>query len=203
MALGTEAQKQEHLPKIVAGKEKWSLAMTEPAGGTDILGAIRTTATKNGDHYVVNGSKMWITGAHVADFLTTLVITNKEIERKKGLSLLIIDAKSPGVTIRPIRKMGIHGCGVNEIYFDNVCVPFENLLGEENKGWYGLLNVLNPERIATSMFSLGIARAAFEYALDYARERKAFGKTIGSFQMVQPDLAEIAVEFENAQTLIF
>ncbi len=203
MAMGTEAQKKEHLPRIAAGKEKWSLAMTEPSGGTDILGAIRTTAAKNSDHYVVNGSKMWISGAHVADYLTTLVITNKEVERKKGLSVLIIDAKSPGVTIRPIKKLGVHGCGVNEIYFDNVCVPFENLLGEENKGWYGLLNVLNPERIATSIFSVAIAKSAFEYALEYARERKAFGKTIGSFQILQHYFAEIAIEIENAQNLIY
>jgi len=203
MALGTDAQKKEHLPRIAAGKEKWSLAMTEPSGGTDILGAIRTTAAKNSDHYVVNGSKMWISGAHVADYLTTLVITNKEVERKKGLSLLIIDAKSPGVTIRPIKKLGVHGCGVNEIYFDNVCVPFENLLGEENKGWYGLLNVLNPERIATSIFSLAIAKAAFHDALEYARERKAFGKTIGSFQILQHYLADIAIEIENAHNLIY
>ena len=203
MALGTEAQRKKYLPRIAEGKDKWSLAMTEPSGGTDILGAIRTTATKNSDHYVVNGSKMWISGAHVADYLTTLVITNKEVERKKGLSVLIIDAKGPGVTIRPIKKLGVHGCGVNEIYFDNVCVPFENLLGEENKGWYGLLNVLNPERIATSMFSLAIAKSAFDYALEYARERKAFGKTIGSFQILQHFLADIAIEIENAQNLIY
>lgn len=203
MAMGTEAQKKKYLPRIAEGKDKWSLAMTEPSGGTDILGAIRTTATKNCDHYEVNGSKMWISGAHVADYLTTLVITNKEVERKKGLSVLIIDAKSPGVTIRPIKKLGVHGCGVNEIYFDNVCVPFENLLGEENKGWYGLLNVLNPERIATSIFSLAIAKSAFEYALEYARERKAFGKSIGSFQILQHYLADVAVEIENAHNLIY
>ena len=203
MALGTDAQKERHLPRIAEGKEKWSLAMTEPAGGTDILGAISTTAARDGDHYIVNGSKMWISGAHAADFLLTLVITNKEVERKKGLSILIIDARSPGVTIRPIKKMGVHGCGVNEIYFDNVCVPLENLLGEENKGWYGLLSVLNPERIGTSIFSLAIARSAFEYAVEYARERKAFGKVIGSFQILQHYLADVAIEIENAQNLIY
>ena len=144
LAMGNEAQKQEHLPRIVEGKEKWALAMTEPDGGTDILGAIRTTAVKKGDEYVVNGAKMWISGAHVADYLTTLVITDKEVERKKGLSVLIIDAKSPGIEIRPIKKLGIHGCGTNEIYFDDLHVPVENLLGEENRGWYGLLEGAQP-----------------------------------------------------------
>ena len=203
LAMGNEAQKQEHLPRIVEGQEKWALAMTEPDGGTDILGAIRTTAVKKGDEYVVNGAKMWISGAHVADYLTTLVITDKEVERKKGLSVLIIDAKSPGVEIRPIKKLGVHGCGTNEIYFDDLHVPVENLLGEENRGWYGLLKVLNPERISTSIFSLAIARSAFDYALRYAQERKAFGKTIGSFQILQHYLADIAVEIENARNLIY
>jgi alkylation response protein AidB-like acyl-CoA dehydrogenase len=203
MVLGTEEQKQRHLSRIARGEEKWALAMTEPGGGTDILGAIKTTAVRDGDHYVVNGSKMWISAAHVADYLTTLVITNKEVERKKGLSVLIIDAKSPGITIRPIPKVGIHGCGVNEIFFDDVRVPAENLLGKEDKGWYGLLHVLNPERMGTSIFSLAIAQSAFRYALQYAQERKAFGKTIGSFQILQHYLADIAVEIENARNLIY
>jgi acyl-CoA dehydrogenase len=203
LAMGTERQKREHLPRIAAGKEKWALAMTEASGGTDILGAIRSTAERKGDHYVVDGSKMWISGAHVADFLTTLVITDKTVERKKGLSVLIVDARSPGVTIRPIQKLGVHGCGVNEIHFEQVKVPVENLLGEENKGWYALLKVLNPERIGTAMFSLGIAKAAFKYALQYAQERQAFGKPIGQFQILQHYLADVAIEIENARNLIY
>ena len=201
--MGTEEQKQKHLPRIVEGKEKWALALTEPGGGTDILGAISTTAARNGDHYVVDGAKMFISGAHVADYLTTVVITDKTVERKKGLSVLIIDARSPGVTIRPIKKLGMHACGVNEIHFDEVRVPVENRLGQENKGWYQLLSTLNPERIGTSVLSLGIANAAFRYALQYSQERKAFGKTIGSFQILQHYLADIAIEIENARNLIY
>jgi len=146
---------------------------------------------------------MFISGAHVADYLTTVVITDKTVERKKGLSVLIIDARSPGVTIRPIKKLGMHACGVNEIHFDEVRVPVENRLGQENKGWYQLLGTLNPERIATSVLSLGIAKAAFRYALQYSQERKAFGKTIGSFQILQHYLADIAIEIENARNLIY
>jgi butyryl-CoA dehydrogenase len=201
--LGTDEQRERHLPRIASGEEVWALAMTEPTGGTDILGAIKTTAVKDGEHYVVNGSKMWISGAHRADYLTTLVITDKDAERKNGLSVLIIDAKSPGITIRPVKKLSIHGCGTNEIFFDDVRVPAENLLGQENKGWYGLLGVLNPERIATSLLSLGIAKSAFNYALQYSQERKAFGKTIGSFQILQHYLADIAIEIENARNLIY
>lgn len=203
LEMGTESQKQKHLPRIVEGKEKWALALTEPAGGTDILGAIRTAADKKGDRYVINGQKLWISGAHKADFLTTVVITDKNVERKNGLSVLIVDAKTPGITIRPVKKLGVHAFGVNEIFFDDVEVPVENLLGKENKGWYQLLSTLNPERISTSLLSLGIAKSAFEYALNYAKERMAFGKTIGSFQILQHYLADIAIETENARNLIY
>jgi acyl-CoA dehydrogenase len=203
MGIGNEEQKRKHLPRIAAGKEKWSLCMTEPDGGTDILGAIKTSSVKDGDGYVVNGTKMWISGAHKADYFTTLVITDKTVERKKGLSALIVDARSEGISIRPIPKLGIHGCGVNEVHFDNVRVPAENLLGQENRGWYQLLGTLNPERISTSLFSLGIAMAAFSYALQYTKERKAFGKTIGSFQILQHYLADIAIEIENARNLVY
>lgn len=203
MEHGSEAQKREYLPRIASGELKWSLALTEPAGGTDILGAIRTTAVRKGDHYVVNGSKQWISGAHVADYLTAVVITNPEVKRKDGLSMLLIDARSPGITIRKIRKLGMHACATNEIFFDDVKVPVENLLGVENAGWYQLLGTLNPERVATSAFSLGIAKAAFDYSLRYSQERKAFGKTIGSFQILQHYLADIAIEIENARNLIY
>ncbi len=203
MELGNEEQKRKHLPRIASGKERWSLAMTEPDGGTDILGAIKTSASGGADAYIVNGAKMWISGAHKADYLMTLVITDKSVERKKGLSILMIDAKSPGITIRPIPKLGVHGCGVNEVHFDDVRVPAENLLGQENRGWYQILGTLNPERIATSLFSLGLAKAAFNYALQYAKERRAFGKTIGSFQILQHYLADTAIEIENARNLIY
>lgn len=203
MGLGTEEQKRRYLPKIAEAKEKWSLAMTEPGGGTDILGAIRTTAVKDGDEYVINGSKMFISGAHVADFITTLVITDKEVDRKKGLSILIVDAKSPGITINLIKKLSIKSCGTAEISFEDVRVPAENLLGTLNRGWYELLGTLNPERINTSMLSLGIAKAAFNYALEYAKQREAFGGVIGRFQIIQHYLADIAIEIENARNLIY
>ncbi len=202
-ALGDKQQKEKYLPLLAQGKLKWALGMTEAGGGTDLLGGIRTTAVKDGDSYVINGSKMFITAAHVADYFTVVVITDKEVKRTQGLSLLVVDAKSPGITVSPIRKVGVHSCGVNEIHFDNVRVPAENLLGQENKGWYQLLKVLNPERIDTAVMSLGIAQAAFDLALSYSQERKAFGKTIGSFQILQHFMVDIAIEIENARNLIY
>ncbi|MEZ5631918.1 MAG: acyl-CoA dehydrogenase family protein [Burkholderiaceae bacterium] len=201
--MGSEALKREHLPRIARGEEKWSLALSEPAGGTDILGAIGTTAVRKGDRYIINGSKQWITGAHVADYFTAVAITDPKAPRKKGLSVLVIDAKSPGVTVRPIAKLGIHGCGTNAVFFDNVEVPVEHLLGTENNGWYELLKTLNPERVTTSVFSLGVAQAAFDYALAYAKERHAFGRPIGGFQILQHYLADVAIEIELSRNLIY
>jgi len=203
MGLGTEEQKRRHLPKIAQGKEKWCMALTEPAGGTDILGAIRTTAVKDGDEYIVNGSKMFISGAHVADYILLIAITDKDAPRKKGLSVLIVDAKSPGITINLIKKLSIKSCGTNEIYFEDARVPATNLLGQENTGWYNLLGTLNPERIGTSILSLSLAKAAFNYALQYAKEREAFGGPIGRFQILQHYLADTAIEIENARNLIY
>lgn len=201
--MGSEMLKNKHLPRIARGEEKWSLALTEPAGGTDILGAIGTTAVRKGDRYVVNGAKQWITGAHVADYFTAVVITDPSAPRKKGLSVLVIDARSPGVTVRPIQKLGIHGCGTNAVFFDNVEVPVENLLGTEHNGWYELLKTLNPERITTAVFSLGVAQAAFDYALAYSKERRAFGRPIGGFQILQHYLADVAIEIELSRNLIY
>mgnify|MGYP003625521351 CR=1 FL=1 len=203
LKMGNAEQKVRFLPDIASGKTRWSLALTEPAGGTDILGAIQTKAVKDGDHYIVNGSKQWISGAHKSDYLTTVVITDPDTERKNGLSVLIIDAKSKGVTIKPIPKLGMHACGTNAIYFDDVRVPVGNLLGEADKGWYQLLSTLNPERVCTAMFSVGIAQAAFDYALQYAKERHAFGRPIGGFQILQHYLADIAIEIEAARTMVY
>ncbi len=200
---GTEEQKHRYLPGIVGGEKKWSFALTEPAGGTDILGAIATTACREGDEYVINGSKIFISGAHKADYILTVAITDKEAKRKNGLSVFIVDAKSAGVSIRLIPKLGIHACGTCEVHYEDVRVPAENLVGQENQGWYQLLSTLNPERIGTATLSLGIAKAAFADALQYSKERTAFGKPIGQFQILQNYLAEIAIEIENARNLIY
>ncbi len=200
---GSEEQKQRYLPGIVSGEKKWSFALTEPAGGTDILGAIGTTARREGDEYVLNGSKIFISGAHVADYILTVAITDKDAERKNGLSVFIVDAKSAGVSVSLIPKLGIHACGTCEVHYEDVRVPAECLVGVENRGWYQLLTTLNPERVATSMLSLGIAKAAFKDALEYSKERTAFGKPIGQFQILQNYLADIAIEIENARNLIY
>jgi acyl-CoA dehydrogenase len=202
--LGNSKQKSFFLPKIAAGELIFCMALTEPAGGTDILGALKTTAIKQGDSFILNGQKVFITGAHVADYMLVIAITDpKAAKRSRALSIFIIDAKTPGITVVPIRKLGVHACGANEIFLDNVSVPEENVLGELNKGWYHLLEILNPERITTSVFSLGIAKAAYQDALDYSQQRYAFGKPIGQFQIIQHYLVDMAIAIENARNLIY
>lgn len=201
---GTEEQKQEYLPKLFSGGMLFSLALTESGGGTDILGSLKSTATKKDDHYVVNGQKTFITGAHVADYLITVVKTGNGSEKKSGgLSVLMIDAKSPGVEIRRLKKLGIRATGTNEIFFTDVAVPVENLMGKENGGWSQVVNTLNNERVALAALSVGIGQAAFDYALNYAKEREAFSRPIGQFQTIQGYLAESATELEMARLLTY
>jgi acyl-CoA dehydrogenase len=202
--LGTKEQKEFFLPQIAAGKLKFSLALTEPAGGTDILGALKTTAEKKGDQFVINGQKVFITGAHVADYMLVVAITDPKVKEKhRGLSVLIVDTKTPGINIVPIKKLGVHACGTNEVFLDNVNVPAERILGEINKGWYHLTDIMNPERIVTSVFSLGIAKAAYQEALEYSQQRYAFNKPIGQFQVIQHYLVDMLIAIENARNLIY
>ena len=202
--LGTEEQKMEYLPGIAEGKLKFSLALTEPAGGTDILGAISTYADPDGDDYVINGQKIYITGAHVADYLTTLAITDRDNPRRsRALSILLVPADSPGIDIRLIPKVSSHSCGSCEIFYDNVRVPKENLLGALNNGWYDVLSTLNPERIGVAMISVGVAEAVFEDSLAYAKQREAFGKPIGQFMIIQHYLADMALNIELARNLVY
>ncbi|MGA2733532.1 MAG: acyl-CoA dehydrogenase family protein [Syntrophobacteraceae bacterium] len=200
---GTAEQKEQHLPRIAAGREKWAMALTEPDGGTDILGAIRTRAEDKGDHWLINGRKIFITGAHVADYIMTVAITDPEAKRSQGLSVFIVPRKTPGLETSLIPKLGCHACGANFVYYDDVRIPKENLLGKLNEGWWGLLNVLNPERIGTAVLSLGIAKAAFADAFEYAKQRNAFGGPIARFQILQHYLADIAIEIENARNLVY
>lgn len=201
--MGSPEQKEKHLPKIVAGEEKWSGAYTEPAGGTDLLGAISTKAEDKGDHWLINGVKVFITGAHVCDNMIVLAITDPGVKRTHGLSVLIVPRDSEGLQTKLIPKLGVHACGANYVYFDDVRIPKENLLGTLNNGWYEVLTVLNHERIGTSALSLGVARAAFNDAFQYAQERHAFGGPIARFQILQHYLADIAIEIENARNLIY
>lgn len=201
---GSEEQKTEYLPKLCKGELMFSLALTEPEGGTDILGSLRTTGELKNGAYFINGQKTFITGAHVADFLVTLVRTNENVSKKAdGLSVFLVDAKSQGIEMNRLKKLGIKAIGSNEIFFNDVKVPLENLLGTLNKGWYQIVSTLNNERVALAGLCVGLAQAAFDEALQYSRKRVAFGKPIGQFQAIQHYLADMLTYIESARLLTY
>ena len=204
-ALGTEDQKSHFLPQLVKGKTKTCFAWTEASGGTDVL-SMRASAehSSDGKKYVVNGSKIFITLAHVSDYIFTMVRTMKNPPKKtQGISCLVIPAELPGMTISQIEKVGQKSTGYCEIHFEDVEVPRENLLGEENKGWYQMVPLLNGERTCFSAICLGIAQAAFEDAVRYMGERTAFGKTINHFQILQHYVADMKTMIDAGQLLTY
>ncbi len=201
--LGTKEQKEKYLPLIAEGKFKTCMALTEPAGGTDILGAVSTFAEDKGDVWVINGQKIIITGAHVADSLITICKTEKNAKRSKSWTTIMVPRETAGVTIRKIGKISCHHCESVEIFYDNVEVPKQNALGTRGNAFYEIMTVLNPERIGVAMMGVGIIAAIYERCLKYVQERNAFGGPIGRFQILQNYLADMYINHENARNLTY
>ena len=202
---GNEEQKKYFLPKIAQGEIKFCMAVTEPGGGTDILGALKTFARQVGDNFIVSGQKIFITNAHKADYLLTLVKTDETASRKaKSLSLFVIPVKdNPGIEIVPLKKFTIKGASACEIFFDNATVPAKNMLGELHNGWYELLKTLNHERIMVAALTNGIGQAALEDMVDYAKKREAFSRPIGQYQAIQHKVADTVMELEFAKLITY
>jgi alkylation response protein AidB-like acyl-CoA dehydrogenase len=200
---GTEEQKRRWLPELATGKRRSGIALTEPVAGSDLQG-IQTVARRENDHYVVRGTKTWITNARHADPLPVLVKTDPKAEpRHRGMSVLLIEATTPGFSIgKDLPKLGYKGTESCEVILDDVVVPASNLLGgEEGKGLQQALSGLEIGRINVAARSVGIAQAAYEKALAYAKERHAFGQPIAQFQAIQLKLADMATEVQAARLL--
>ncbi|MFA9557456.1 acyl-CoA dehydrogenase family protein [Evansella sp. AB-rgal1] len=200
---GTEKQKQDHLIPLAKGESLGAFGLTEPNAGSD-AGGTRTKAVLEGDNYVINGEKCWITNA---SFSRTVIVTaaNGQDDRgKKKISAFIVPTDSKGLTIRSeYEKMGVRGSNTTEIILENVKVPKDNLLGDPNKGFGQFLYTLDGGRISIAALAVGVGRAAYEAALAYSKERKQFGKLIGSFQAIQFKLADMAMELELAQNMVY
>ncbi|MEA3135204.1 MAG: acyl-CoA dehydrogenase [Gammaproteobacteria bacterium] len=191
---GSESQKQKFLPQIAAGKLRAAIAFTEPGGGTDVLGALRTEAVRGDGGWILSGEKIWSSSAHVADYLLVLGRTDKNVaKRHQGVTLFWVPAKSPGVKITSLPKLGMRSMGSCAVHFENVFVPDDLVLGEPGRAWYMLLPTLNNERIMVAAFCMGVLDGVLEDALDYMKQRKAFGKTIGEFQILQHYVADMAI----------
>ncbi|CQD18560.1 isovaleryl-CoA dehydrogenase [Mycobacterium europaeum] len=199
--LTTEEQKERWLPKFISGEYIGSIAMSEPAAGSDLAG-IKTTATDAGDHWVVNGQKTFISNGLLSKLVLTAVKTKPSAGRK-GISLLMIEDGMEGFTRgRKLDKIGQWSADTAELFFDNVRVPKENLVGELNRGFYHLLSHLPSERLGIACYGLPMARRALQLTKTYALERTAFGQPVGKFQVNRHFLAEMQTKLDAAQTYL-
>jgi len=200
---GTEEQKEEYLPDLCTGKRFGCFAVTEPEAGSD-MASIRTRAVKEGDEYVLNGRKEFITMADVADVAIVFARTDPSAEKHKGISAFIVDTSSEGFIVeKPIEKLGGHGVHSCPIVLKDVRVPKENLLGKENYGFYQALKTLASGRISVAARSVGIAQAALDAAITYSKQRKQFGRYISEFQLIRAKLAEMAIKVDAARLLTY
>ena len=200
LAYCTEEQKQRWLPGIASGELITAIAMTEPGAGSDLSG-IRTSAVLDGDHYVVNGAKTFITNGINADLVITAVRTSED--RHQGLTLLVLERGMPGFERgRNLAKVGLHSQDTAELSFTDVRVPVANRFGDEGQGFYQLVANLPQERMSIAIAGISAARAAFDQTVAYVRERRAFGKSIGSLQNTRFVLAEISTEIDVAQAFV-
>lgn len=195
--LGTEEQKRRFVPAALAGEKVASLAITEPGAGSDVA-SLRTRAVRDGDHYVVNGAKTFITSGTRADIVTTAVRTGEE--GHAGVSLLVIEAETPGFTVsRKIDKMGWCASDTAELAFEDCRVPAANLLGGEGAGFVGIMQNFQNERLALAVMGHAVAQVAYDRAYAYAGEREAFGRTLSGFQVTRHKLADMATKVEIAR----
>jgi Acyl-CoA dehydrogenases len=200
---GSAEQKAKYLPEIANGRLKAAIAFTEPDGGTDLLGAMGTNATRVDGGWVINGEKIWSSSAHVADYLLLIARSDKNAEKKhQGLTLFWVPAKSEGVKITPLPKLGMRSMGSCSVYLEDVFVADENVLGEPHNAWYMLLPTLNNERIMVGAFCLGVIDGVLEDAVEYVKQRKAFGGIIGRFQALQHYIADIATMQKTTELML-
>jgi acyl-CoA dehydrogenase len=200
--LGTEEQKQKYLVPGMKGEAIGALGVTEPGAGSDVA-AIRTYAVKDGDDYVINGSKIFITNGGIADFVILAVKTDKE-KGHAGISLFLVDKGTPGFTVsRDLDKLGWRACNTAELSFEDVRVPKSALFGEENQGFYNIMIHFQEERLYMAIGAVCEAQRALELAIDYAKERVQFGRPIAKFQVTRHKIADMATEVEAARQLVY
>lgn len=201
---GSDALKQAWLPRLATGKGKLgALALTEPGAGSDLQGGVRTMAVKEGDSWIIDGAKMWTTNASIADMIVVLCRTDAA-GGSNSLSQILVPTDTPGLVIgAPEKKMGLKGSPTHAVNFDEVRVPYENLVGREGRGLHQTLSALDSGRISIGALALGLGQAAYEAALAYAQERETFGKPIAQHQAVQWMLADAATELDAARLMVY
>ena len=200
-ALGTEEQKQHYLRKCASGELIGAFGITEPDAGSDVAG-IKTRAVRDGDEWVINGSKTYITNGVRADFIIVVTKTDPDAGYD-GFSLFFIDMKDPGVSTSNLEKLGMHASDTGLLAFDDVRVPADALLGQEGKGFYHTMWELQGERLTIAAGCVAGAERAFERTLEFAKQRHAFGRPIGTFQVIRHKFAEMAMQIESAKQFVY
>ena len=202
LQFGTEEQKQKYLPLLCSGEKIGAMGITEPNAGSDVA-AMETTAKLEGDHYILNGTKRFITNGGEAGIFIVFAYTDKELKHK-GMSAFIVDRESPGFSLGNHEDlMGIRATANCELIFEDCKVPKENLLGEKGQGFYICMNTLDVSRIDIGAQAVGVSQAALDEAVKYSKERVAFGKPICKFEMIQNMLAEMATQIHAARMLVY
>ncbi|MEI5672187.1 MULTISPECIES: acyl-CoA dehydrogenase family protein [unclassified Nocardioides] len=199
---GSPELKQKYLTKLAAGEGLFSYCLSEPDAGSDAA-SMKTRAVRDGDDWVLNGTKRWITNAGVSDYYTVLAVTDPDA-RTKGISAFVVEKSDEGVSFgAPEKKLGIKGSPTREVYLDNVRIPGDRIIGEEGKGFAYAMQTLDHTRVTIAAQAVGVAQGALDYALDYAKERQQFGKPISDFQGLQFLLADMGMKVEAARQMTY
>jgi len=200
-SFGTEEQKQKYLPSLTSGDKIGAFGLTEPQAGSD-AGATQTRAVRDGDEWVIDGQKIYITNGSIADVVVFTAKTDPEAGTH-GISAFIVESGTPGFTPgRDEKKMGLKGSVTSELFFEDCRIPYESLLGQENRGFHQFLATLDAGRIAIAAMAVGLAQGAYERSVDYAKERQQFGRPIASFQAIRWMIADMATEIDAARMMV-
>ncbi|HZP78554.1 MAG TPA: acyl-CoA dehydrogenase family protein [Pseudolabrys sp.] len=197
---GTEEQKRKFLPRLAKGELRFSFSVTEPDSGSDAA-ALRTKAQLEGDHWVINGQKMFCSCAQEADYI--LLLARTDAPKQEGITMFLLDPKTPGVELRKIKKLGLKPMDINEIFLTDVRVPRADTVGAVNKGWTNVLKSFDRERCLLSAVNVGASQACFDLALNYAKQRKQFGKPISEHQPIKGKLVDMDMEISAARMLLY
>ena len=201
LAAGSDALKKRVIPPVLRGEMIAALAVTEPSGGSDVA-AVRTRAVREGDHYIVNGEKTFITSGMRADFITVAVRTDPLSKGSHGISVLLVDGDTPGLTRTELKKMGWWASDTAHLHFENCRVPVANLVGVEHQGFKTFMNNFNSERLFMSAQAYGFAQVCFDEALDWARQRHTFGLPLSERQVIRHKLMDMALRIDAARSLV-
>ena len=203
LTYGTEWQKEHFLPRLISGEYKFAFALSEPNVGSDAA-SVELFAAQDGDQFILNGTKMFITNAHVANYIVTVTRTKRDVKKKhEGITIFLVDAKSPGIEIKPLKQLGRTATHTNEVVYRDVKVPKENIMGKLNEGWGNLNKGLGIERLSVAIMYTGTSQAIIDYATNYAKERVQFGQPISRFQAIQHKFADMQIKADASRLLAY